>query len=110
MSIYQQILLSIVIYALLTLASIALNRHIDGREELFDGETATWVILGTLYTIVGAAAVTMIWWHEMDAIALPWQGGAAIFLIVLLSFSFSGLPMYIGDAKRSQKRRKEQGQ
>lgn len=109
MSIYQQIFVSLVVLGILYFLSMQFNRYIDTRRELFDGETAVWVIVGTAYTLVGAMFLVLLWWHELQAISAPWQAAATITGTVLLCFVASGIPMTIGDAVRAHNRRKENG-
>jgi hypothetical protein len=66
-----------------------------------------WVMTGTFYTLIGFGFLVMLWWHELDAIATPWQGGAVVLGIAMSAFVASGLPMAIGDAVRAHKRRQE---
>jgi len=107
MSIYQQVFVSIVILGVLWFLSMQFNRYIDTRRELYDGETAVWVMTGTFYTLIGFGFLVMLWWHELDAIATPWQGGTVVLGIAMSAFVASGLPMAIGDAVRAHKRRQE---
>ena len=107
MSMYQQVFLSIVVVGVLYFLSMQFNRYIDTRRELYDGETAVWVMFGSFYTLVGIAFMVLIWWHELRMIHTPWQGAAMVFGIMLVCFIASGLSMAIGDAVRAHKRRQE---
>lgn len=109
MSINQQIFVSLVVLGILYFLSMQFNRYIDTRRELFDGETATWVVVGVSYTMIGAMFLVLLWWHELQAIAAPWQAAVSITGVIILCFVASGIPMYIGDAVRAHNRRKEQG-
>lgn len=74
------------------------NRRHEQADEVTDGETATWVAIGTGYTIIGAAIITSLWAHRLPH---DWTLGPVVGLILLVCFVFSGLPMWIGDRSRS---------
>lgn len=109
MSIYQQIFVSLVVLGILYFLSMQFNRYIDTKREQYDGETATWVVIGVTYTLIGSMFLVLLWWHELQAINAPWQAAVTIAGVVLLCFVASGIPMYVGDAVRAHNRRKENG-
>lgn len=107
MSIYEQVFLSLVVLGMLYFLSLQFNRYIDSRQDLFDGETAVWVMIGTFYTLVGYGFLVLLWWHEMACLPSAWQGAVTMFGLILLSFVASGIPMAVGDARRAHQRRME---
>jgi hypothetical protein len=94
------VLITIATLAALAAASWQFNRYVDSRPVAAraDGETALWVIFGCAYVVLGAAIVTSAWaaWLPTD-----WRLGLATGGITLGAFVAGGLPMALGDHKRS---------
>jgi drug/metabolite transporter (DMT)-like permease len=86
--------------AALLAASWQFNRYIDARplRRRADGETALWVVFGCAYTVTGAAILIGAWapWLPHD-----WRLGLAAFAILLTAFAAGGLPMALGDHRRT---------
>ena len=76
------------------------NRYVDSRppSRRADGETALWVIIGCAYVVVGAAILIGAWapWLPGD-----WRLGLAAGCLTFLAFAAGGLPMALGDHRRS---------
>ena len=104
---YAHALLSFLVIVALFWVSMLFNNYIDHRREMYDGETAVWVILGTTYTNVGATALVLIWWHELHQIGQPWRGAVAVGALIFACYIASGIPMAVGDAVRSLNLRSE---
>lgn len=100
MIIAQAILLSIAVLAALAYASWRFNRHVDNRPMTAraDGETAVWVIFGCAYVTAGASVLVSIWSAWLPG---GWLLGLATGAITLIAFVAGGLPMALGDHKRS---------
>ena len=86
--------------AALLAASWRFNRYVDSRpiSARADGETALWVIFGCAYVTVGAAVMIGAWanWLPHD-----WLLGPAVGAIMFIAFAAGGLPMALGDHRRS---------
>lgn len=104
---YAHALLSFLVIVALFWVSMLFNNYIDHRREMYDGETAVWVILGTTYTNVGATALVLIWWHELHQISQPWRGAVAVGALIFAAYICAGTPMAVGDAVRSLNLRSE---
>ena len=114
---YTHALLTVIVLIVLFWVSLLFNNYIDRRhkkrddetgdsrpqqsELLYDGETAVWVMLGTTYTNIGAAALVLIWWHELRQIEAPWRGAVFVGSLIFACYIASGIPMAVGDAVRS---------
>lgn len=92
---------SSVIFLALVVGSVFFNRYIDRRPATrrADGETALWVAAGCTYALIGAGALAAIWSNHFD---LPWEPIAVAIAATLAAFVAAGLPMALGDARRSQ--------
>lgn len=95
------LVLTILILMALYAASSMFDQYIDGRDlgSLYDGETAVWVALGCLYTVIGFGLIFGVWFG--------WQHAVVAVGLMLACFVASGLPMYMGDASRSRRNRME---
>lgn len=96
------IIISITTLVALFITSYFFDRWINTRHEQAeqsDGETATWVAIGSGYTIIGFVILVSLWAHRLPA---DWILGPVAGLILLVCFVASGLPMWIGDRNRSQ--------
>jgi hypothetical protein len=97
---------SLMIATSLYLGSHFFNRHIDQRFTTTrrpDGLTAMWVVLGTIYTLIGAALLVALWAHRLpEQVALL---ASAVLGLHLAAFAVSGLPMLIGDINRTSAQR-----
>lgn len=92
---------SALLAASLYVVSHYFNRHIDHRHIVArraDGITALWVVIGTGYTLFGAAVGVVLWTHRLPNNAIPLA--LAILAIHLATFVCSGLPMFVGDMMR----------
>lgn len=98
----QKWIITAIIIAGLALASYLFNRHIDNApatDELPDGQTAWWVVLGTIYTLAGTMVILEAWfgWDLMLRVAGT----------VFACFVASGIPMVLGDMHRTSQRRRK---
>lgn len=101
---------AVLVYVLLLGSSIAFNDYIDSRPpaERPDGVTAMWVAVGTIYTLVGATVLCWLLWPWLAA--LSGVIAALVLLAINLSaFVAAGLPMLLGDARRSHRVRRTAG-
>lgn len=88
------------IVVLLLLASVFFNSYIDQQpapRKQMSGVTAWWVVIGNAYT--GASIIILI------GIWLGWMIALYCGLIAVGCFIVSGLPMIIGDYRRSERRK-----
>lgn len=94
------LLITIAVAAILMAGSWRFNRYVDGRplSARADGETALWVVFGCSYVVVGAAVLIGAWapWLPHD-----WRLGLAAGAIIFAAFFAGGMPMALGDHKRS---------
>lgn len=93
---------TVIIIAALAIVSYLFNRHIDNSpsiEELPDGQTAWWVVLGTIYTLAGALGILEAWFG--------WSLALRVVGTVLACFIASGIPMVLGDTYRTSRRRRK---
>jgi drug/metabolite transporter (DMT)-like permease len=94
------VLITLAVLAALFTASWRFNRHVDSRPiaARADGETALWVIAGCAYVTAGASILVAVWspWLPHD-----WRLGLAVGAITFIAFAAGGLPMALGDHKRS---------
>jgi len=83
-------------------ASSALNSYIDHtpRPSRRDGETALYTAVGVTYT--NAAACLFVSFVTKD-----WRAGAKAFGLLTAAYAVAGLPMFLGDVRRSARSRKE---
>lgn len=93
-------LVTLTVLAALVAASWRFNRYVDSRpiRRRADGETALWVIFGCAYVVLGASVLVGAWaaWLPHD-----WRLGPAVGAIAFLAFAAGGLPMALGDHRRS---------
>lgn len=92
---------SSVILLALVAGSVLFNRYIDRRPSTrrADGETSLWVAAGCTYTLAGAGALAAIWSHHLG---LAWEPIAIVIAATFAAFVAAGLPMAMGDARRTQ--------
>lgn len=99
------LIITIAVLAALLLASWRFNRHVDNRPTAAraDGETALWVIFGCAYVTAGASILISAWaaWLPHD-----WRLGPVAGAIIFIAFIAGGLPMALGDHRRSAADRK----
>lgn len=97
---FAPLLITLIVLAALSVASWRFNRHVDSRPiaARADGETALWVIFGCVYVVAGASVLIGVWaaWLPHD-----WRLGVAAGAITLAAFAAGGLPMALGDHRRS---------
>lgn len=93
-------LITLAVLAALSAVSWRFNRYVDTRPipARADGETALWVIFGCAYVTAGASILIGAWaaWLPHD-----WRLGFAAGAITFCAFAAGGLPMALGDHKRS---------
>lgn len=102
MYVEQKWIITAIIIIGLAVTSYLFNRHIDAAppvEELPDGQTAWWVVLGTIYTLAGALTVLQTWFG--------WNMALTVSGTLFACFVASGVPMVLGDMHRTSHRRKE---
>lgn len=95
---------SIVVLFILAVMSVLFNSYIDGRSENdgYDGETSVLVAIGVSYTIViGIGGLAAVWGS--------WQMAQYGIMASFAAFVASGIPMMLGDANRTKRRRKGEG-
>lgn len=98
----QKWAITVIIIAALAIVSYLFNRHIDNSpsiEELPDGQTAWWVVLGTIYTLAGALGILEAWFG--------WGMALRAVGTVFACFIASGIPMVLGDTYRTSRRRRK---
>lgn len=92
--------ITLIVLSALALASWRFNRYVDSRPipARADGETALWVIFGCAYVTVGASILIGAWasWLPHD-----WRLGLAAGAITFVAFAAGGLPMALGDHRRT---------
>lgn len=100
-----QALTTIAILAVLSLGSWRFNRYVSSRPiaARADGETALWVVFGCSYIILGAVVLIATWapWLPHD-----WLLGPVVGAILFGAFCAGGLPMALGDHRRSASERR----
>lgn len=64
-----------------------------------NGITAIRVVVGVLYTLIGGGMAVSLWASLLPA---GWLLGPVVAAIMLVCFIASGLPMVIGDMKRTR--------
>lgn len=87
---------------LLCLISWRFNARIDNleRDEMHDGQTAVQVAVGVTYTIIGYGIMVAAW--------TSWVFGVVVIVTLFVTFAISGFPMFVGDALRSKRARRDQ--
>lgn len=100
-----QLLTTSVVLASLLLGSWRFNMYVSGRPVAVraDGETALWVVFGCSYVILGAVILIATWapWLPHD-----WLLGPVVGAILFVAFFAGGLPMALGDHRRSASERR----
>lgn len=95
-----QAIVSAVVLAAVALAGWRFNRYVDARPTTgrADGETSLWVIFGCAYLVLAGSLLTGVWapWLPTD-----WRLGVASGVIFFSVFAAGGLPMALGDHRRS---------
>lgn len=83
-------------------ASTALNSYIDHTPPAArrGGETALYAAVGVTYT--NAAAGLLV-----SAVTGDWRTGVRAFGLLTGVYALSGIPMFLGDIRRSARRRRE---
>jgi drug/metabolite transporter (DMT)-like permease len=101
----NQIIITAAILLALVLASWRFNRYVDSRPVAAraDGETALWVVAGCTYVVLAASILIGAWapWLPAD-----WRLGPACGLLIFAAFIAAGLPMALGDHRRSASERR----
>ncbi len=99
------IIAATVVYATLAGAALALNRHIDAQPvKRPDGITSLWVVVGVAGTLAGATVLLGLAWPVLASLGElhgAWAAAVGCGVVVASAFAASGLPMILGDAKRS---------
>ena len=100
------IIAAIVVYATLAGAALALNRHIDAQpvQRRPDGIASLWVVVGVAGTMAGATVLLGLAWPVLASLGElhgAWAAAVGCGVVVASAFAASGLPMILGDAKRS---------
>ena len=92
---------SLLILATLVFASVVLNRYIERRPlaRRVDGETALWVAIGCAYTVFAAAVLLALW---APWLGVSWHLGFWALLCMLAAFTAAGIPMFVGELRRTQ--------
>ena len=102
------LLITLALWLLLAAISYLFNAWIDRTrpDNVPDGVVGWWVMGGCTYVLIAFLCLFAVWWPQIKASVTTIDAVAGVALLAFGSFAFAGVPMVVGDARRSLNRRK----